>query len=246
MTTKQEVIDNVTIITKTFERPDALDKTIKSILKRYPGITILVADDSKVPTTRTDVTVFTMPFDSGCSAGRNLLVDNVKTKYFVSVDDDWNFTKNTNLEEMLDILETTDIDVICGGWEKRNPICASLRHEGDHVIATDLPTDAGKRFYYCDFSYQFLMVDTEKFKQNVAWDDELKTIEHLFLFIDMLGKLKVAYTHNSKILHEDGGSKNDTNYMKYRTRRDFFATGLKKRGIKKYTNFNGKVRTLDW
>jgi len=239
-------IDDVTVIMKTFERPGALDKTIQSIKHFYPNLQILVADDSKHPVVRDDVQVFPMPFDSGCSAGRNLLVDNVKTKYFVSVDDDWNFTKNTNLEEMLDILETTNIDVICGGWEHRNPICTSLVWEGNKLTATSIPVDKAQRFTPCDFSYQFLMAETEKFKQNVRWDDELKTIEHLFLFVDMLGKLKVAYTERSKILHEDGGSQFDPKYMKFRKRRDFFTDGMRKRGMVEYVNYTGRTRRLKW
>ena len=108
------ISEKITIIIKTFERPDYLDRLIKSIKTYYPTIPIIVADDSEDPKIRTDVRYYALPFDVGVSAGRNFLVKKVKTKYFITVDDDLIFDSETKLENFLRIIENNDIDLLGG------------------------------------------------------------------------------------------------------------------------------------
>ncbi|XP_070541645.1 beta-1,4 N-acetylgalactosaminyltransferase 1-like [Ptychodera flava] len=76
------VNDLVTVITKTFERYDAVNRLIKSVNKRYPGMTTIVADDSERPQRLSGKHVkhYTMPFAEGASAGRNLALSQVEVK----------------------------------------------------------------------------------------------------------------------------------------------------------------------
>ncbi len=74
-------------------RPGCLDRLIESIHRFYPGVCVLVADDSDKPVQRKDVQVYPLPYDSGLSYGRNYLMDQLKTKYFVMMDDDHVFTE---------------------------------------------------------------------------------------------------------------------------------------------------------
>ena len=49
----------------------------------------------------------------GWFAGRNLAISQVTTKYFLWVDDDFQFTKWTNIEEMVRVMEANpELDVV--------------------------------------------------------------------------------------------------------------------------------------
>ena len=239
-------MDNVSVIIKTFERPHELNRLITSIKKFYPNIPILVADDSKQPGMRNDVEYYALPFDSGVSYGRNYLVDRVKTKYFITLDDDWEFTEETKLEEFVKLFETEDVDILAGSWVVGGQICVLYHIEGTTLTLTSVPQEErDSRFQPCDFTHQFFIAETERFKEFGGWDNELKTRgEHTELFLRAKKEgMKAAVTENVKIIHEPScRSKNtDANYKKFR-KRDFLGIAMKKHGITKYINFTGRER----
>ncbi|XP_015264697.1 PREDICTED: beta-1,4 N-acetylgalactosaminyltransferase 2-like [Gekko japonicus] len=106
--------DLVTITTKTFLRYHKLRVLLKSIRQFYPDIKVIVADDSEHPEKIEEANVehFIMPFGKGWFAGRNLAVSQVTTKYYLWVDDDCLFTKNTKIEKLVEVLENTNLDVV--------------------------------------------------------------------------------------------------------------------------------------
>ena len=55
-----------------------------------------------------------MPENSGWFAGRALLISQVRTEFFVWVDDDFEFTDETNLEKLVEVISKTGYDVIGG------------------------------------------------------------------------------------------------------------------------------------
>lgn len=82
--TKDELYAKVTLIIKTFEREPCLLPYIKSVREFYPGLRILVADDSRqiaeteeAMSAINNLSYFALPFDTGVSAGRNFLLDHV-------------------------------------------------------------------------------------------------------------------------------------------------------------------------
>jgi beta-1,4-N-acetylgalactosaminyltransferase 2 len=238
------VDDKVTIIIKTFERPKMLKRMVASIKLYYPNITILVGDDSENPTKIDGVDFFKLPFDVGVSAGRNFLIDKVKTKYFVTVDDDLQFNEKTKLENFLDIIEHNDIDVLCGGLTTKVPNqCSNLELNDGVITVKPIIPYSKRRFVYCDYGVQFFIANTEKFKEFGGWDEELKTRgEHIELFLRAKGKLKVAFTPEVVIWHERGIHGSDK-YKKFRTR-DHLALGMKKHGVVKIINYNGKEKDI--
>ena len=116
--TSHPIHDRITILVKTFERYDKLNKLIDSISQFYPEMAILVADDSvKYQTVdRKNVRQYKVLSQTGWFAGRNLLVSQVTTEYFVWTDDNFVFKDRTTPElfvERLDKLEL-NLDVIAG------------------------------------------------------------------------------------------------------------------------------------
>ncbi|KPP57849.1 hypothetical protein Z043_124379, partial [Scleropages formosus] len=104
----------VTIATKTFLRYDKLQNLIDSVRRYYPDVTIVIADDSEhpQPVTGPHIEHYIMPFGKGWFAGRNLAVSQVTTKYVLWVDDDFIFTASTRLEKLVDVLESTTLDLV--------------------------------------------------------------------------------------------------------------------------------------
>ena len=58
--------------------------------------------------------------DMGISLGRNLALQEVRTEYFLLLDDDNLFTQDTNLEMLVTILDTTDATLAGGVYEGYN------------------------------------------------------------------------------------------------------------------------------
>ncbi|KAL7859767.1 hypothetical protein SRHO_G00149140 [Serrasalmus rhombeus] len=227
----------VTIATKTFLRYDKLQDLIDSVRQYYPTITIIIADDSERPTPVTGPYIehYIMPFRKGWFAGRNLAISQVTTKYVLWVDDDFIFSSNTRLEKMLEVLESTTLDLVGGAVREITGYTATYRHtisseeggeEGDclhirrgfHHIIEGFPNCV-----VTDAVINFFMARTDKMRQ-VGFDPRLSRAAHLEFFIDGLGSLHVGscddviVNHASKIkaMLPWGQSKTDEAYSKFR------------------------------
>ena len=131
------MLENITIIIKTFERYESLDYLLSSIAKMNLPCPVLIADDSQADYRDKVLKKFgrlvdeyiLLPFDSGASKGRNVLVDNVQTKYFLLCDDDFIFDKRTNLEFMLQCMENSDIELLGGVCYNRTLLIENKNNE---------------------------------------------------------------------------------------------------------------------
>lgn len=234
---------DVTCIIKTFERPHICQRLVDSILSKYKDMLILVADDSKEPSEFPGATTFTMPFDSGLSAGRNFLLRKVKTKYFVLLDDDWIFTDKTKLEEFVQIFQGSNLDILAGiikGEKRSKHFYGTIQKQG-HVLRTRVkPYSRGQQFTRCDYTHNFFIAEVATILKY-PWDEELKLNEHMEFFLRVKGKLKVAYTNLVQI--SEKGFRGGT-YGKFRAR-NFFALAMKKHGIRVFHNQHGNTFTYD-
>ena len=77
------VASNVTFIFKSFERQKQAVALYKSILKYYPKVRVIIADDSSKPLVLSgeNLRVIQMPFNSGLSKGLNMALAEVKTPF---------------------------------------------------------------------------------------------------------------------------------------------------------------------
>ncbi|XP_077867971.1 beta-1,4 N-acetylgalactosaminyltransferase 1-like [Saccoglossus kowalevskii] len=223
----------VTIVAKTFNRYDCVNKLISSINHFYPKMTILIADDSetKQKLNGTNVKHFLMPFKEGYSAGKNLLVSQVRTKYFVWVDDDFVFTNYTILERFVEKLEspTAELDLVAGlisnmkgiamediikdGWSDVEYVKGQ---DGGCLFRRKLPVTKVKEFPNCklkDMVINFFMAKTDAVR-NVGFDLVFERIAHREFFIDALGYLRIAQCDDVIIQHRGEGKNKD--YKHYR------------------------------
>jgi glycosyltransferase involved in cell wall biosynthesis len=87
----------LTFIVKAYERPNCLNRLLRSLSDVYPAYSVIVLDDSSSPLANPDeLTSFNLKIsyirakpDVGLSAGRNILVDSVLTPFVILLDDDF-------------------------------------------------------------------------------------------------------------------------------------------------------------
>lgn len=229
-------LNNVTAIIKTLERPDSLDRLIRSIRKFYPALKVIVADDSEVPVVRDDVEFLTLPFDSGVGKGRNLLLDQVRTKYFITLDDDFIFTEKTRLEIFYEILENTPFNLVGGvvmdGGTKTRVYHGSLNVVDDTLVLTkqavvgfleDMPV--------YDIVLQFFMAESQ-IVQKARWHDDMKTFEHEEFFFR--NKNKFVVTHTKKVVIDHSQDLENKRYMRFRNRTEFLSVLYQENNLKAF------------
>jgi glycosyltransferase involved in cell wall biosynthesis len=193
---KADVERDVTIVVKTFERPEALRRLVTSIRRFYPRIPIVVVDDSASPLERSldHVEMVRLPFRSGVSAGRNAGVAAARTDLVLITDDDMVFTRRTSLERMVDTLRTTPFDLVSCRWFEYDPWRGVARGERRYEGTVDLRDDAyvhtigasrgeiaGLPVY--DITHQFFVFSRNRVGSQL-WDERLKVdADHLDLFL---------------------------------------------------------------
>lgn len=193
-----DVERDVTVLVKTFERPDELRRLVRSIRRFYPRIGILVVDDSQQPLEPVPEGItryLHLPFDSlGVSAGRNLGLREVRTPFVLFCDDDMVFGRRTDLARMLRTLVTTRFDVVSCRWMDHEPWHSLRRgyrrYEGTLEIehgtlvhrlgATRGSLDGLPVF---DIVHQFFLARTDTLGPD-PWDVRFKVAgEHVALFL---------------------------------------------------------------
>lgn len=217
--------DKLTVITKTFERYEAVNRLVESINYFYPDLRIVVADDSEDPQRirGKNVKQTYMPFAEGLFAGRGVALSQVTTKYFLWVDDDFVFTEKTKLERMMQKLDESrlNLDVIGGTVNKTSyNKCFMMRtggQDGDCLHAIHGRYRRMVQFPECDIVdvvVDFFMARTSVVRQ-VGFDPEYRRIGHTSFFIDGLGKMRVAMCHDVDVDHQPV---RNAKYMQYRAR----------------------------
>ena len=112
----RHLLDDLTAVIKTFQRPRSLDRLIASIRRFYPELKILVGDDSFVPSPHHNVDYLRLTPDVGVSAGRNALLERIETPYFLLLDDDLEFTAETVIQRLMAPVAEGMIDLVAGDY----------------------------------------------------------------------------------------------------------------------------------
>jgi len=212
---------NVTAVIKTFERPKKLQRLLMSMEKICPHLKIIIVDDSKEPikiNNKAHIEVIHLPFDSGVSEGRKAGFDQVNTKYVVNLDDDYIFTRKTNLKLAIDYLEqNSSVDIVAGEvaylpyYIRFDYTAHKLMDYSNSPIHEKGEDINGLKVY--EKCANFFIANTEKFK-TVGWDAKLKRLDHADLYTRARGKLTVVFDPSIELLHDT--SHFDQNYLLFR------------------------------
>ena len=245
--------DCVTLVTKTARRPELVLRMVQSLqsVKGYDLPTI-VYDDGGDPYPETDEVMrglsnFTNlkyivgdTEDVGIALGRSLAIQHVKTKYFLLLDDDSVINRETNIELLAEILDSTDASLVGGK-------ATGYRHfAGFLQFAEGIEKDVGKRKLYlyrsdsknpidetvvnnpsceqCDVTSNIFMAKTKDILEVGGWSKELKIVEHKDLFLRLkAAKKKVVYCPGFQVFNrkETVEAKKESGYESLRTTRRF-------------------------
>jgi glycosyltransferase involved in cell wall biosynthesis len=194
-----DVERDVTVLVKTFERPEALKRLLASVRRLYGRVQIVVVDDSGQrldPVPSEIATYVHEPYNAvGAAGGRNLGLRHVETPYVLVCDDDMVFERRTDLRRMLHALESTSFDVVSCVWLDFEPwkgICRGPRRfEGTldvedgmlvHRLGATRGTADGLPVF--DVVHQFFVAARERLGPD-PWDPELNLSEHYELFLTL-------------------------------------------------------------
>ncbi|WP_392340468.1 glycosyltransferase family 2 protein [Moritella marina] len=162
----------------------------------------------------------------------------LKQKYFVLLDDDFFFTKKTNLEELQRVIECNDFDMVGFdffdyGFCKRN-FQGLYEIKGETLISKiGMSRDKINGYKQYDYILNCFIGRTDFFKVN-GWDEKIKIgSEHddFFLNIKQL-KPKITHITNVSISHYPKYTKEYKSFRKGRFEKYFFIF-LKKNKLKK-------------
>lgn len=197
-------LSNLSLLIKTFERPYAVKRLVKSIKRRYPNIKIIVVDDSRKPINIDGVKMIHLPFDSGASLGRNKALEHIDTSYFMLLDDDFVFSRRQRLSELVEEMNRYPQIDILGGRVIDLPLYIIHNFQEstscrDSLAKTPIGTHYGEN-KVVQKTTNFFIAKTDAIKK-VKWNESLKTEEHSDFFHRAYGILTTAYRPNMLILH---------------------------------------------
>lgn len=241
---KKIYIDNLTILIKSFLRKDSVDRLIKSIRKYYSDVKIIVVDDSDSGYNfdyDNHIKTYNIEFDSGLSKGRNFGVSKINTEFFLLLDDDFEFTENTDIIKWMDIMIESNLDILGGdvimNGEKINYF-GNFELVGKYLYYKNERYEINDKYKTCDFVLNFFIAKTYKIRE-FGWDDELKLAEHTAFFFEHKNKLKVGHTDLVSINHQ---KINQGEYSIYRNRaKDFFNKWMHRKDIEMIINLKGEI-----
>ena len=209
---------DLTAVIKTFERPEALKRLVKSIRRFYPFMQIVVVDDSQVPSHLEGVRTIVMPYDSGVSTGRNRALAAVETKYMLLLDDDFVFYRKTDLEPAMKMMQMQQEIDIMGGMVVNLPLftVTDYSRSGLHKTSASAVKEVGSTIGglpVYDKVPNFYIGRTERLKR-VGWDERIKRLDHADFFTRAKGVLTTVFNPHFKVLHAQ--TPYDKSYMEKR------------------------------
>lgn len=237
---------HITAVVKNFLRNGKTQNCIDSLLRWYPGIKIMVVDDSyedyrekikpyyKELIKKGHKVIYT-PFDLGISFGRNLAIENIETQYVLIGDNDFVYNEHSGVDRMKKVLDDiSDLDVICGGITENG---VDLHYEGFMQRLKD-----GAGVYYlrntaldhnkCEWknvgTNQYAMVDLgfnyflmrRSAYPRMSWAPEIKvSLEHTFgMFRAKKNGIRMAYLRNAFVTNDASTEGMHEDYPKFRKR----------------------------
>jgi SAM-dependent methyltransferase len=198
---------NVTAIVKTYEMPKSVRRCVESLRKFYPKIHIIVLDDSRKPSPVPGCENICMTYEVGLSSGRNIMLDRVKTPYFILLEDDFVFTPETNIRKMYRSMKKNGLDLVAGAVRNTGPKPTIMDYrgiigisEGRLLVERKHRAELTDCLQY-DLVLNFFLASTDAIR-DIRWDDRLKMSEHLDFFLRAMDRITIGRTDGAIINHD--------------------------------------------
>jgi GT2 family glycosyltransferase len=252
-TDRASLLSQTTAIIKTFQRPECLNRLVRSIRQFYPELRVLVGDDGIEPSPCDGVDYFRLPEDIGVSAGRNALLAQVQTPYFLLLDDDVEFYRHTTIEHLIRLVDQGSLDIAAGTCikikrkrfftrRKPQPGDGLFDFQGNQLRLIRGDHGQGDGYQLCDITHNFYVARVDVIYSMGAWDPELRQNEHTEFFVRARRHgLRVGCCHNVVIKHWNSRPKE---YCKFRYR-SYHHVAARKIGVEFIVGFKGQKYTVD-
>jgi len=221
-------IFDITAVIKTFHRPACLQNLLESMHTHAPGLKAIVVDDGRdavlnkrLADSPVVLKYLVADFDTGISASRNLAINQVTTSYVLLLDDDFEFTEDTQVTALAKVAQS--VDGIAGGElfvipdkgmpaipfmsqsEKPQPVSSALLlslREGRLISQPERQIHRGTGCVQATMVSNFLVAKTSLLK-TIGWDEKLKLseAEDFFLRADQK-RVAVMYCAHIKAKHD--------------------------------------------
>jgi GT2 family glycosyltransferase len=190
----------LTALIVTFLRDGYLCYCVKTLKTAFPDVDLMVGDNGYPSEEKAryiaDKRGIYMPleFDCGICRARNSLVGKITTPYTLIGDDDFAYSEEAKLNEMVEFLDNHPEFDLVGGRIRENG--AVKNYQGFLDIGENylkiIPLDLEGRFendgidyIECDLTFNFFVARTEVLKE-VRWDENIKVAyEHSDYFISL-------------------------------------------------------------
>ena len=223
----QLVEENVTFIFKSFERQGMAKRLYNNIQSYYPGVKVIIADDSAKPLDlkSDNLEVVQLPFNSGLSYGLNRALEKVETPFVIRMDDDELLTPFTRWGDQLKfLLNHPEIDLV-GILPFNIPFMESLDktarvYYGQPMFGAPKPlkiphmTPIDDNHVVVGKSPNIFIVRTDKLKE-VGYDDHIRMIDHNDFFYRAAGNIVSVLDPTAFVLHYH--DRFDEHYRKFRS-----------------------------
>ena len=217
----------VTFIYKSFERQKMAKRLYRNIQSYYPGVKVIIADDSAKPLKITDeyVEVIQLPFNSGLSVGLNRALQHVTTPFVIRLDDDELLTPHTCFHKQLDfLLKHNEVDLV-GVLPFDLPKCKSIRKAAQPYFEQSMKEAPEKlmipHMTKIDDSHvvvgkttNIFIARTDKIRE-VGYDDNIRMIDHNEFFYRAAGRIVSCLDTECYVIHYHNWF--DRHYQKYRS-----------------------------
>lgn len=228
-------MNKIAIAIPSFLRFGKLLKEVNSIFQNIKcDYKIYIADQDKITNGKKKIyekweekghRIIQMPFNCGALTARNCLIENIKEDYILVVDNDFLFTKNTDLSIFYDILQSKENIGIVGG-----NVDGRVNNNNDYIY--DLLLKNNKLYFiYNDFkkiytslnSHKFIYSDVvlnfflakRKVFNDLMWDCKFKMFGHIDFFLRLKDTMwKTVHTNEVSVIHQTEND-NDT-YLNFR------------------------------
>lgn len=205
--------ENVTFIFKTFERQNLAKKLYRNIQGYYPGVKVIIADDSEKPLDiiSENLEIIRLPFNSGLSFGLNKALEKVETPYVIRMDDDELLTPYTRFHEHLEFLmRHPEVDLV-GVLPFNLPSWTNLKKEAQKYYEQSMGnapkklkvphmTQIDERRKVVAKPANIFIAHTEKVRE-VGYDDNIRMIDHNEFFYRAAGTIVSVLDESCYVAH---------------------------------------------
>lgn len=206
--------ENVTFVYKSFQRQHLAKRLYRSIQKYYPGVRVIIADDSRKPLELTGpgLQIIQLPFNVGLSAGLNQALAAVETPFVIRMDDDELLSPASNFHLQLEfLLAHPEVDLVgvlplgfpcTRGWkhaqienyktfhmahaEKPLKIPHKTTIDPEHIVLGKVPN---------------IFIARTNAYRAIGYDDHIRMLDHQDFFFRAAGNLVSVLACNCFVYH---------------------------------------------